>query len=305
VNVVILLALFGAFMSLAIYLALAALFKRSVNVQERIAPSEATANDTRTVWRRWWEHVLSAVKPLGEMIPRSPKEMSRQERRIVQAGIRRSGSAQLFIGFQVGTAILLVLVCGAAGVLGSHPFLSLAASALLGAMLPDLVLSRMISLRMERIQLGLPDALDLAVICVEAGLGLDQSLMRIGQEIRASHLDLSDELRYTNLEVTMGQSRANAYRHLGERTGVADLKSLCAVLIQTDRFGTSIGQALRVYSDALRVKRRQRAEERAAKLAVKMIPPLILFVFPAIFVVIVGPAIIAIAKDLLPTLAGQ
>jgi tight adherence protein C len=160
----------------------------------------------------------------------------------------------------------------------------------------------MIVRRKERVQLALPDALDLTVVCVEAGLGLDQTLMRIGQEIQVPHPDLSDELRLTNLEMNMGRSRADSLRNLGKRTGVDDLKALCAILIQTDRFGTSIGQALRTYSESLRTKRRQRAEEKAAKLAVKMIPPLILFIFPSMFVVIVGPAVIAIIRELLPAM---
>jgi tight adherence protein C len=127
----------------------------------------------------------------------------------------------------------------------------------------------------------------------------------VGQEIRVAHPDLADELQLRNLEVNMGRTRSDAFRNLADRTGVEDLKALVAILIQTDRFGTSVGQALRTFSDSLRVKRRQRAEELAAKLAIKMVIPMVVFIFPGVFIVILGPAFIKIIRDLLPTLAGQ
>jgi tight adherence protein C len=129
--------------------------------------------------------------------------------------------------------------------------------------------------------------------------------MRVGDEVNVAHPALADELRLRNLEVNMGRSRSDALRNLADRTGVEDLKALVAILIQTDRFGTSVGQALRTFSDSLRTKRRQRAEEQAAKLAVKMVIPMVLFIFPGVFIVILGPAFIAIVRDLLPGLAGQ
>jgi tight adherence protein C len=147
--------------------------------------------------------------------------------------------------------------------------------------------------------------MDLSVVCVEAGLGLDQALMRIGQEFKLSHPDLSEELKLYGLEVGAGKRRADSLRNLANRTEVDDLKSLAAVLIQTDRFGTSVAQSLRVYAESMRVKRRQRAEERAAKMSIKMIPPLVFFIFPAIFIVVLGPGIISIGKHLIPTLAGK
>ncbi|HSD29832.1 MAG TPA: type II secretion system F family protein, partial [Vicinamibacteria bacterium] len=154
--------------------------------------------------------------------------------------------------------------------------------------------------RQQRIQLALPDALDLQVVCVEAGLGLDQSLRRIAQEFRATHPDLSDELQFLGFELNAGKPRAEALRNLARRTDVEDLRSLVAVLIQTDRFGTGIADSLRVFSDSLRTKRRQRAEEFAAKMGVKMIPPLFIFILPATFIVVVGPAVVGIAQGLLP-----
>jgi tight adherence protein C len=142
----------------------------------------------------------------------------------------------------------------------------------------------------------LPDCLDLLVVCVEAGLALDQALMRVSEELRITHPDICEELDIVNAEVRMGRTRIEALHELGERTGVDDIKSLVAMLIQTDRFGTSIGQSLRVHSDDLRIKRRQRAEEMAAKATVKMVPALVFFIFPALFVVILGPAVISLVR---------
>jgi tight adherence protein C len=231
--------------------------------------------------------------------------MSRQQRKLVQAGFRSKDAAVLFIGAQVGTALLLLAAFAASGRLLGNPLLYGVLSAFLGAALPDLWLNWAIRRRQERIQLALPDALDLQVVCVEAGLGLDQSLRRIAQELVGTHRELSEELQLLGLELNAGKARAEALRDLARRTEVEDLKSLVAVLIQTDRFGTGIADSLRVFSDSLRTKRRQRAEEFAAKMGVKMIPPLFLFILPATFVVVVGPAVVGIATALIPALSGR
>jgi tight adherence protein C len=159
----------------------------------------------------------------------------------------------------------------------------------------------MIRERQRRIRVGLADALDLTVICVEAGLSLDQAMARVGQDLRYAHQDLSDEFYLVNLEMRAGKPRPEALRNLADRTGVDDLRALVGVLIQTDRFGTSVAQALRVHSDALRTERRQRAEEQAAKTTIKMIPALVVFVLPSMFFVTLGPAVIG----LLHTLGGK
>lgn len=281
-----------------------AMLGRSSTLDERVRQAEDRGRsrfDFRNLLRRS-ENIL---KPLGEMIPRSPEEMSRQERRLVRAGFRRKDAPVLFYGIKVAMALLLLLGFGAAGYLGSNPLLYSVLAILLGAMVPDIWMGRRITRRKESIQLAIPDALDLTVVCVEAGLGLDQSLMRIGQEIRSIHRDLSDELRLLNLEVNAGKSRAQSLRNLANRTEVDDLKALVAVLIQTDRFGTSVAQSLRVFSDSLRIKRRQRAEERAAKTTIKMIPPLVFFILPAIFMVVLGPAIITLVQEFLPSLGNR
>jgi tight adherence protein C len=263
-------------------------------------PGDAEKKTIR--WRDLLKKSERVIKPLGELIPRSPEEMSKQERRLVQAGFRRKDSAVMFYGVKLGVAITFLTIFVVLGYLPSNPLLYIVLSVLLGAMLPDLFLARAIRSRKERIQLAIPDALDLTVVCVEAGLGLDQSLMRIGEEIRSIHHDLSDELKLLNLEIQAGKSRAQSLRNLSNRTEVDDLKALVAVLIQTDRFGTSVAQSLRVFSDSLRTKRRQRAEERAAKTTIKMIPPLVFFILPSIFVVVLGPAVITLIKQFLPSL---
>ena len=169
-----------------------------------------------------------------------------------------------------------------------------------GYLLPSMVLGRMAKKRQHRIRLSLADVLDLLVVSVEAGLGLDQALQRVGEELATTHPDLSDELRLVNLEMRAGKARADALRNLADRTGVDDLSSLAVMLIQTDKFGTSVAQSLRVHSDTLRTKRRQRAEEAAAKTGVKMVFPLVFCIFPAIFIVTVGPAAIRFVQVLVP-----
>jgi tight adherence protein C len=161
-----------------------------------------------------------------------------------------------------------------------------------GMFLPSFLLSRQIAKRQTRIVRALPDALDLMVVCVEAGLGLNAALHRVGREMEMVESALSKELAITNREIRAGKPRDEALRNLGDRTGVDDVKSLVAMLVQTDRFGTSITESLRVFADSIRIRRRQRAEELVAKAAIKLIFPLLLFIFPALLIVLMGPALI-------------
>jgi tight adherence protein C len=283
-------------------LALVGISKKRLNLDRRLnQPGEQAGTTMEGVTRQ----VERALVSIGEKLPRSPAEMTRQERKMVQAGYRRKDAVLLLNGAHVAVLTLSLLIFLASGFFYRQPVISIVFSIFIGAVIPDLWLRRAILRRQEEIQFALPDAMDLAVIAVEAGLGLDQALMRVGDEIITAHPALADELRLRNLEVNMGRSRSDALRNLAERTGVEDLKALIAILIQTDKFGTSVGQALRTFSDSLRVKRRQRAEEQAAKLAIKMVVPMVLFIFPGVFIVIVGPAFIAIIRDLLPTLSGN
>ena len=305
VNIPILVAVIGVLVFIAVFSVGYAMFGRSSTLEQRVRQTGDRETGSRFNFGDLIKGSEQIFRPLGEIIPRSPEEMGRQERRLVTAGFRRKDAPVLFYGVKLALAILLVLGFTAGGYLGRNPLLYVVLSILLGAMVPDFWMSRRIKRRKENIQLSIPDALDLTVVCVEAGLGLDQSLMRIGQEIRPIHRDLSDELRLLNLEVNAGKSRAQSLRNLASRTEVDDLKALVAVLIQTDKFGTSVAQSLRVFSDSLRVKRRQRAEERSAKTTIKMIPPLVFFIMPSIFVVVLGPAIITLVQEFLPSLGNQ
>jgi tight adherence protein C len=188
------------------------------------------------------------------------------------------------------------------GVYSYSPAFIFIIAALAGFMLPEMWLQWRVKARQQRLRLALPDGLDLLVICVEVGLGLDQALLRVAEELQIVHPELSDELKLVNLEMRVGKTRIEALRDLARRTGLEDLKTLVAMLIQTERFGTSIAQSLRVHSDELRTKRSQRAEELSAKTTVKMVGPLVFFIFPALMVVILGPAVISLVRQLLPTL---
>jgi tight adherence protein C len=182
-----------------------------------------------------------------------------------------------------------------------RPNLAFALSAAgVGYVFPGFLLARIAKRRQHRIRLSLPDALDLLVVSVEAGLGLDQAIQRVADELAFAHPELAEELRLINLELRAGKARSDALHNLAERTGVDDVASLVAMLVQTDRFGTSVAQSLRVHSDTLRTKRRQRAEEAAAKTGVKMVFPLVFCIFPAIWVVTIGPAVIKFVQVLFP-----
>jgi tight adherence protein C len=295
--------LLGFFIFFAFYALGTALFRRNIDVVDRVQSSRS--GKVVRDWISYLKSMESIFKPLGEVIPRSAEEMSRQEKRLTQAGIRRKDGVVLFHGTQFALALLFVSLTLLVAPASRYIFVLLLLSLFMGAAVPDIWLSRAIDRRKERIQDAIPDALDLAVICVEAGLGLDQSMLRIAQELETAYPDLSDEFRLRNIEINMGRNRTEAFRNLAVRTGVEDLKALVAILIQTDRFGTSVGQSLRVFADSLRVKRQQRARERAAKLPIKMIPVMVLFIFPSIFVVVVGPAVIQIVRQLLPVLGSN
>lgn len=236
------------------------------------------------------ERLEQALDPLSKAIPLSPSDVSRTRAWLIQAGLRDSRHVTYYFGARLALAAL-----GLAGVVlfsGVHSFPLLVCVPAFGFFLPRFFLKRMIKDRQQRIRIALPDALDLTVICVEAGLALDQALMRVGKDLHHAHPDLSDEFHLVNLEMRAGKPRAEALRNLVDRTGVDDIRSLVGTLIQTDRFGTSVAQALRVHSDSLRTARRQRAEEQAAKTTIKMVPPLVLFILVPFLFVTVGPALI-------------
>lgn len=237
-----------------------------------------------------------ALDPISKAIPLSPSDVSRTRAWLIQAGLRESRHVSIYFGSR-----LLLAGIGFATVVALSGFSSLpllVCVPALGFFIPRFFLKRMIKDRQQRIRIALPDALDLTVICVEAGLALDQALMRVGKDLHHAHPDLSDEFHLVNLEMRAGKPRVEALRNLVERTGVDDIRSLVGTLIQTDRFGTSVAQALRVHSDSLRTARRQRAEEQAAKTTIKMVPPLVLFILVPFLFVTVGPALILAYRSL-------
>lgn len=244
------------------------------------------------------ERLEQALDPLSKAIPLSPSEVSRARRWLIQAGYRDPRHLTIYVGSRLALALLgFGLVVASSGF---NSLILLVSVTAFGFFVPRFFLKRMITGRQHRIKLGLPDALDLTVICVEAGLALDQAMMRVGEDLHHAHPELSDEFHMVNLEMRAGKPRAEALRNLVERTGVDDLRSLVGTLIQTDRFGTSVAQALRVHSDSLRTERRQRAEEQAAKTTIKMVVPLVLFVLPSIIFVTLGPAVIQLIRTLMP-----
>ena len=290
-----------AFLFASLLIAAGALYyfgRSSVAIEQRLG--EVTGATMKTPLDAGYEKmVVDSLKRLGNLAPRSIGEMTKMQRRLVAAGYRRSETLLIFAGIRVGLALLVFVVLSTPLIL--RPNLGTALiGAVIGYMLPGLVLARLAGKRQHKIRMGLPDALDLLVVSVEAGLGLDQAIQRVGQELAFAHPDLCDELRLVNLELRAGVGRPEALANLGERTGVDDVISLVAMLVQTDKFGTSVAQSLRVHSDTLRNKRRQRAEEKAAKLGAKMVFPLVICIFPAIWVVTIGPAAIKFIEVFAP-----
>jgi tight adherence protein C len=221
---------------------------------------------------------------------------------MVRAGYRSDSAMMAMHGIKILMPVAFVVLVFTTGMYRLNVVFVPLLAAVVGYLLPELWLMWRVQARQHRLRLGLPDALDMLVICVEAGLGLDQAIMRVAQELSITHPQLSEELQLVNMEMRVGKTRLEAMRELARRTGVEDIKALVAMLIQTERFGTSIAQSLRVHSDDLRMKRRQRAEEMSAKTTVKMVPPLVFFIFPALMVVILGPAVITLMRQFLPAL---
>lgn len=247
------------------------------------------------------DRVDNAMEPLGHVVPVSAKEVSRTRALLMSAGYREQRHVTYFFGIRGALLVGVIAFALLTGIFWRSPLTAIALAAF-AYMLPRFILKRRIKTRQHALRLALPDALDLAVICVEAGLGLDQAIQRVGDDLRFAHPELSDEFSLVNLEIRAGKPRAEALRNLADRTGVDDLRALVAVLVQTDRFGTSVAQALRVHSDSLRTERRQRAEEQAAKTTIKMVPVLVLCIFPAMFIISLGPAAIQLIRHLLPAI---
>jgi tight adherence protein C len=237
-------------------------------------------------------HIERLLYPFQRVIPRSDKEVSNLRKMLASAGYREAKHVNTYYAAKVlAPAILCVLATGTRS-WGLAPIFTYTAAAGIGFLLPDFWLSRLTKARQMNIRLGLPEALDLLVVCVEAGLSLDKAIMRTAEEMRVSQPAIADELGLISLEQRAGRPRAEAWNECAKRTGVDTVRSLAALIIQADKFGTSVGKALRAHADTLRTRRRQNVEEQSAKTTVKLVFPLVLLIFPSLFVVTLGPSMI-------------
>lgn len=242
------------------------------------------------------------ASPLGRLLPPSAAEAKKLQKQLMQAGFRSSTGPVVYRAVQLATMAGFPAIVAFACALLARPLNSallwILFAFVIGFFLPRYALRRMIRSRQQLVRWGLADALDLMVISVEAGLGLNAAMMKVSSELKEVHPDISEEFELANLEIRVGRDRDEALRNLADRTGVDDLRSLVAMLIQTDRFGTSIARAIRAFSDSLRTKRRQRAEQAAQKAAVKLLFPLACFLFPTLFIAILGPAALQLMDTL-------
>jgi len=278
-------------------------YVRPSRVYERVGVvTDMGVNETVSARPR--DIVVRVIEQIGQQIPLSPVDQTVTRRDLIMAGYRSDGSIRIFYGIKV----LFCLVTFLFGLvtrnhITDNPVLRivfLVAATGLGYYAPVLYLESLVKKRQEKLRLGLPDALDMMVVSVEAGLGLDQAIQYVGREMDDSHPDLAEELSLVGLEMRAGKRRAEALRNLADRTGEAELRKLVAILIQSDRFGTSMGESLRTHSDFMRIRRKQEAEERAAKVGVKLVFPIFLFILPSMMLVAAGPALLKVFRDLFP-----
>jgi len=241
--------------------------------------------------------VGNIVERFEHMLPKSDKEVGVVMQRLTRAGLRGEHAVKIFYGCKVLCPLILCAIVGVTGLANMGPFFIYLMALGLGFLGPDFWLGKMISTRQKKITRGLPDVLDLLVICMEAGLSLDQATARAAQELTTSQPELCDELNVVVLEQRAGRARSDAWKNMSDRTGVESLKNLVSMLVQTEQFGTSIAKMLRVHADTLRTQRVQMIEELAAKTSVKLVFPLVLFIFPALFLVTLGPAAIVMSES--------
>lgn len=248
--------------------------------------------------------LVTVLQQIGEKIPVSPQDVMAARRELIAAGYRSETAVAVLYGIKIVLCIgLFLLAFFFRDSVTANPILRIVlvvAAALVGYFGPSFMLERMVDNRRDELRLSLPDALDLMVVCVEAGLGLDQAVQYTARELSLTHKDLSEELNLMTLEMRAGKRRAEALRNLADRTGENELRKLVAILIQTDRFGTSMAESLRTHSDFMRVRRKQEAEERANKVGVKLVFPIFFFILPAMLLVAAGPGLLQVFKYLFP-----
>jgi tight adherence protein C len=241
--------------------------------------------------------VSGVIEHFDNILPKSQAEISVIQQRLIRAGYRKESTVKVFYGSKVLVPLLLCALALVTGLARFNPFFVYILSLGLGFLAPDFWLGRRITTRQRRIRRGLPDVLDLLVICIEAGLSLDQATARTAAELKAAQPELCDELGIVVLEQRAGRPRADAWRHLAERTEIDCVRVLVSMLVQTEQFGTSISKMLRIHGDTLRTQRVQAVEEAAAKTTIKLLFPLVLFIFPSLFLVTLGPAFISIMES--------
>ncbi len=244
------------------------------------------------------------VKKLGNLVPASPKDVTIMQRRLIRAGIRNPNALRILYGSKVALGIALPLITAvlisSSTTDSSNKFMAVLVAAAAGFFGPNEYVRMAAKRRQKEINRGLPNGLDLMVVCVESGLGLDQAILQVSKELEHAHPEISEEFGLVNLELKAGKRRVEALRNLAERSAAEDLKKLVAVLIQADRFGTGVAQSLRQHADYMRIQARQIAEEKAAKLGVKLIFPIFFCILPSLFVVTVGPVAMKIMRELVP-----
>jgi tight adherence protein C len=269
---------------------------------ERVAGTGMSVHDAAPVHPSLLFHDL--VKRLGNMVPASPKDVTVMQRRLIRAGYRNPNALKVLYGAKAIFAVLLPVIMTLAvlnsSAQQSNKIVAILVAVAAGFFGPNEYVRMAAKRRQKHIQRGLANSLDLMVVCVESGLGLDQAIMQVSKELEHAHPEISEEFAIVNLELKAGKRRAEALRNLADRTAVEDLKKLVAVLIQADRFGTGVAQSLRAHSDYMRVQARQIAEEKAAKLGVKLIFPIFFCILPSLFVVTVGPIVMKIIRELIP-----
>lgn len=250
------------------------------------------------------ELVIRVFEQLGEQIPLSPADQTISKRDLIMAGFRAEGAIEILVGIKLMFCVFMfVFAFLAKDHVTENPVLRivfLVAATGGGYYAPSFYLESLVRKRQALLRLSLPDALDMLVVAVEAGLGLDQALQYVSREIETNHPELSEELGLVGLEMRAGKRRSEALRNLAERTGEGELRKLVAILVQTDRFGTSMGESLRTHSDFMRMRRKQEAEERASKVGVKLVFPIFFFILPSMMLVAAGPALLRVFRDLFP-----
>jgi tight adherence protein C len=299
----------GATLGLTLWLNRSAGVKRRLDGLQEVGAAGGPGLEDAAQWQA---KVVKVVGPVAKLsAPQEGWEGSSLRVRFMNAGLREASWPALFFAGKTLLALLLPGVFMAYSGFGSVPMtfntslMILVVLLAVGYYLPNVILSHLVKKRKETLQNAIPDALDLMIVCVEAGLGLDAAMNRAAGEIGMRSQALSEELNLTALELRMGVKRELALRNLAMRTGVDDISSFVSMLVQSDRFGTNVAEALRVQAENMRTHRRLRAEERAAKIPLKLLFPLIFFIFPSLMVVLMGPAMISIYRVLLPTMAGN